>query len=79
MRMFISGDGGWDIDWIDEGKKVAIGLTDHRKYNGFVPLMDEGDPLKTAVMRVFSGLQVRLLNQNVQTLLFFRSLCPFLL
>lgn len=41
-----------------EAKEVAVGLTDRREYNGFVPLMDEKDPLKTAVMRIFSGLQV---------------------
>lgn len=55
MRLFTSAEGGYD----EEGEgKGAIGLTDRRKYNGFVPLMDEGDPLKTAVMTVFSGLQV---------------------
>lgn len=43
-----------------EKESVALGLTDRREYNGFVPLMDEGDPLKTTVMRIFSGLQVRL-------------------
>ncbi|CAM9827590.1 unnamed protein product, partial [Laminaria digitata] len=62
MRLFTSGDGDWDEEG-GEGEEVVIGLTDRRKYNGFVPLMDEGDPLKTAVMTVFSGLQVMNLLQ----------------
>lgn len=54
-------DGGGEEPWYETGKRgggVAVGLTDRREYNGFVPLMDEGDPLKTTVMRIFSGLQV---------------------
>lgn len=58
-----TGDELYDNDepWYETGERgggVAVGLTDRREYNGFVPLMDEGDPLKTAVMRIFSGLQV---------------------
>lgn len=58
-----TGDEFYDNDepWYETGERgggVAVGLTDRREYNGFVPLMDEGDPLKTAVMRIFSGLQV---------------------
>ncbi|CAM9404457.1 unnamed protein product [Ectocarpus fasciculatus] len=45
------------------GGEVALGLSDRREYNGFVPLMDEGDPIKTAVMMIFSGLQVMNLLQ----------------
>lgn len=60
MRLFTSGGEGYDEEGDEEEKGMAVvGLTDRRKYNGFVPLMDEGDPLKTAVMTVFSGLQVR--------------------
>lgn len=62
-------DGHWYADpeeeeeeaWYETGTRgggVAVGLSDRREYNGFVPLMDEGDPIKTAVMRIFSGLQV---------------------
>lgn len=46
-------------DWAVEESSAAIGVTDRRVYNGFVPLMDEKDLLKTAVLRIFSGLQVR--------------------
>lgn len=42
----------------DDTSSTVVGLTDRRKYNGFVPLMDEEDPLKTAVLRILSGLQV---------------------
>lgn len=59
--MFKKGAGESGFDYYDDhegGEGVAVGLTDRREYNGFVPLMDENDPLKTAVMRVFSGLQV---------------------
>lgn len=47
--------------WYETGTRgggVVVGLSDRREYNGFVALMDEGDPIKTAVMRIFSGLQV---------------------
>ncbi|CAM9332790.1 unnamed protein product [Ectocarpus sp. 6 AP-2014] len=53
-------------EWYETGTRgggVAVGLSDRREYNGFVPLMDEGDPIKTAVMRIFSGLQVMNLLQ----------------
>lgn len=49
---------GYGYETGERGGEVAVGLTDRREYNGFVPLMDEGDPLKTAVIRIFSGLQV---------------------
>lgn len=55
ISLFTKGD-DWGVE--EEEKGVAIGLTDRREYNGFVPLMDEGDPLKTAVITIFSGLQV---------------------
>ena len=55
VRMFKNGAG--------QGASAAVGLADRREYNGFVPLMDERDPLKTAVMRIFSGLQVMNLLQ----------------
>lgn len=64
VRMFKDSAGSEFCDdepWYETGERgggVAVGLTDRREYNGFVPLMDEGDPLKTAVMRIFSGLQV---------------------
>lgn len=64
MRLFKDKGGGVGAYWSPteekEKESVALGLTDRREYNGFVPLMDEGDPLKTTVMRIFSGLQVRL-------------------
>lgn len=58
--MFKEGEDGYGDGYgaEDHGGEVAVGLTDRREYNGFVPLMDEGDPLKTAVIRIFSGLQV---------------------
>lgn len=65
MRLFASGEGGYAEEGDEEEEGMAVvGLTDRRKYNGFVPLMDEGDPLKTAVMTVFSGLQVRTCFKN---------------
>ncbi|CAM9113857.1 unnamed protein product [Scytosiphon promiscuus] len=60
------GERGREELWYEAGKRgggVAVGLTDRREYNGFIPLMDEGDPLKTTVMRIFSGLQVMNLVQ----------------
>lgn len=58
--MFKDGEDDYDYGYETRGGggEVAVGLTDRREYNGFVPLMDEGDPLKTAVIRIFSGLQV---------------------
>ncbi len=61
VRMFKEGGGESGFDYFDDYEDVggvAVGLTDRREYNGFVPLMDENDPLKTTVMRIFSGLQV---------------------
>lgn len=60
VRMFKDGedDYGYGYGPGDRGGEVAVGLTDRREYNGFVPLMDEADSLKTAVIRIFSGLQV---------------------
>lgn len=62
--MFKDGEDDYDYGYGagDRGGEVAVGLTDRREYNGFVPLMDEGDPLKTAVIKIFSGLQVCLLS-----------------
>lgn len=57
VRMFK--ENAYERSGMDCGS-VAVGLTDRREYNGFVPLMDEDDPLKTAVLRIFSGLQVRI-------------------
>lgn len=54
VRLFKEDNGGWT----GEAKEVVVGPTDGREYNGFVPLMDKEDPLKTTVMRIFSGLQV---------------------
>ncbi|CAM9178589.1 unnamed protein product, partial [Hapterophycus canaliculatus] len=62
----VGSDPAGEEPWYETGKRgggVAVGLTDRREYNGFVPLMDEGDPLKTTVMRIFSGLQVMNLVQ----------------
>lgn len=74
VRLFkdsAAGDHGYDGGYeFHEGREVAVGLTDRREYNGFVPLMDENDPLKTAVMRIFSGLQVAAPVEN-RFLIFF--------
>lgn len=57
--MFKDGEDDYGYGTGDGGGEVAVGLTDRRDYNGFVPFMDKGDPVKTAVIRIFSGLQVR--------------------
>lgn len=66
VRLFKDGAGYDEQPWsrtAERGGAVALGLTDRREYNGFVPLMDEKDPLKTVVIRIFSGLQVMNLLQ----------------
>lgn len=55
VRMFKESASDWTAE---DGGSVVVGLTDRREYNGFVPLMDKEDPLKTAVLQIFSGLQV---------------------
>lgn len=66
MRLFKDKGSGVGAYWSPredaEKESVAVGLTDRREYNGFVPLMDKEDPLKTTVMRIFSGLQVRFIE-----------------